>query len=87
MYSIDSVREQIDQLDEQLVKLIELRAELVHKLITHKKEQGMSARQPEREKAIISALYQKHGNHFTFEELEEIYRPIFDACVRMQLTD
>lgn len=87
MYSVDAVREEIDRLDEKLVQLIEQRAELVQSLIAHKSEQGMSARQPEREKAIVSALYQKHGNHFTFDELEAIYRPIFDACVRMQLTD
>ncbi|WP_223670796.1 chorismate mutase [Kangiella shandongensis] len=87
MYSVDAVREEIDQLDEKLVQLIEQRAELVQSLVAHKREQGMSARQPEREKAIVSALYQKHGNHFTFAELEAIYRPIFDACVRMQITD
>ncbi|GEM_PF-1372484 len=87
MESLETVRAKIDEVDERLVQLIEKRAELVQSLIAIKKEQGVSARIPEREEAIVLDLHQRHGKHFTRHELEAIYRPIFDACVRMQLTD
>ncbi|GAA4353816.1 chorismate mutase [Kangiella taiwanensis] len=85
MTSLETIRGSIDEVDEALVQLIEKRAELVQSLMSLKQEQGLSARIPEREEAIIIALHQRHGNHFTRQELEAIYRPIFDACVRMQL--
>lgn len=85
MTSLETIRGSIDEVDEALVQLIEKRAELVQSLISLKQEQGLSARISEREEAIIIALHQRHGNHFTRQELEAIYRPIFDACVRMQL--
>ena len=87
MTSIETIRAGIDDIDETLVQLIEKRAELVQSLISLKHEHGISARIPEREEAIIIGLHERHGNHFTRQELEAIYRPIFDACVRMQLTD
>lgn len=85
MESIESIRTKIDDVDEALVQLIEKRAELVQSLIELKQERGLTARIPEREEAIVLALHQRHGEHFTRQELEAIYRPIFDACVRMQL--
>jgi chorismate mutase len=85
MKSIESIRQQIDELDEQVLLLIEKRASLVKSLIDLKQEQELNARIPERENAILKKLHQRHGQHFSLEELELIYRPIFDACVRMQL--
>ena len=84
MQTIETIRENIDELDEQLVQLIERRASLVKSLIDLKQAQGVSARIPERERAIVEGLHQRHGEHFSLEELERIYRPIFDACVRLQ---
>ncbi|GAA4354381.1 chorismate mutase [Kangiella marina] len=85
MDSLESIRANIDRVDETLVQLIEQRAELVQLLISVKAKQGLTARIPEREEAILDALHQRHGKHFSKEELESIYRPIFDACVRLQL--
>lgn len=85
MNSIEEVRHNIDVIDEQLVQLIEQRGELVQSLIGLKEQLGLNARLPEREHAVLNALHQRHGQHFTFKELESIFKPIFDACVRMQL--
>ncbi|AKE52142.1 chorismate mutase [Kangiella geojedonensis] len=87
MESLEAIRANIDDVDERLVQLIEQRAELVQSLMAVKKEQGVSARIPEREEAVVSALHKRHGHHFTREELQAIYQPIFEACVRMQLSD
>lgn len=84
MSSIETVRHQIDEVDEVLVQLIEKRAALVKSLIALKLERNVSVRVPEREQAIVKALYQRHAEFFTVQELEAIYRPIFDACVRIQ---
>ena len=85
MESLESIRARIDEVDESIVKLIEQRAELVQSLISVKANQGLSVRIPEREEAIIQQLHDRHGKHFSREELDAIYRPIFDACVRLQL--
>ena len=87
MDSIEAVRKKIDHLDEQIVQLIEQRADLVNSLIKLKQEQGVAVRVPEREREVVTQLHQRHGDHFTLEELQSIYQPIFDACVRIQLTD
>lgn len=86
MDSIDKIRQEIDVLDNELVKLVEKRAQLVKSLIQHKTSEGLAVRQPEREKAIVTELYRRHGKSFTREELESIYSAIFDACVRIQLS-
>lgn len=87
MDSVEAIREKIDQLDEQIVQLIEQRAALVNSLIKIKQEQGVAVRVPEREREVVNQLHQRHGDHFTLEELQSIYQPIFDACVRIQLTN
>ncbi|RDX35629.1 chorismate mutase [Kangiella sp. HD9-110m-PIT-SAG07] len=85
MSSLEAIRASIDDVDEKLVQLIEERAELVQSLIAIKGARGLTARIPEREEAIVNRLYQRHGQYFERDELQSIYRPIFDACVRMQL--
>ena len=84
MISIDDVRKEIDQVDDALVQLIEQRARLVKSLISLKKRQGVRAKVPEREQEILQRLYDKHGESFNFQDLESIYKPIFEACVRLQ---
>lgn len=84
MSSIETVRNQIDEVDEALVQLIEKRADLVKSLVILKQQSNVNVRVPEREQMILETLHQRHSESFTVQELEAIYRPIFDACVRIQ---
>lgn len=84
MEKINQLRQQIDGLDQELVQLIEQRAQLVLQISQEKKTLGLDVHIPEREQQIVDSLYLRFGDKFNLQELQDIYQAIFKATVRMQ---
>ena len=84
MEKINQLRQQIDGLDQELVQLIEQRAQLVLQISQEKKALGLDVHIPEREQQIVDSLYLRFGDKFNLQELQDIYQAIFKATVRMQ---
>ena len=79
--SLAALRAEIDIVDDNLLKTLNQRAQLVHKVGDLKASQGnASIYQPAREAAIIARMQQQPGNEFGEEVLEGIYRSVISAC-------
>jgi chorismate mutase-like protein len=81
---IDDWRREIDEIDTELVRLLNLRTELALKVGRFKSKEGVALRVPEREQAILKRLKGLNSGPLDNEALEKIYQVIFDSSVRSQ---
>lgn len=73
---IETLREQIDQLDERIVQNINARAELVLAIRALKQEAGLSVYDPVREGAILERLETLNKGPVSTSVVQEIYEII-----------
>lgn len=78
------LRRQIDEIDEEIVRLLSQRMELVKEVGKLKKELNLSPEDPLREKEIIHRLTKSAGGLLSRSEISQIFRPIFSATKRVQ---
>ena len=84
---LDEIRTQIDSVDDQLLRLLNQRAELVHGVGRIKKEQGLEFYAPEREDALLQGLVRKNtemGGRLPAESVRAIYREIMSAALALE---
>jgi len=83
--SLDSLRQQIDNVDEQLLQLIHKRAELAGEVGRRKKLSGESVYYvPSREAQIIRRLKALNEGRIPDAALHGIYREIIGACLSLE---
>ena len=79
--SIDSIRQQIDDIDQQLLHLLNERMELVKRIGELKQSSNTAIYRPEREKAILDRLSQASDGRLTAQAIEAIFLEIFAATL------
>ncbi len=79
MEEIKKLRQQIDRIDDKILKLLTKRAELAIRIGKIKKRSLLRTYAPEREREIIERLLQKNKGPFPNSALKLIYREIFSA--------
>ena len=77
MDSLDSLRKQIDEIDDRLLGLLNERIKVVQKVGELKHKTGGAIYRPEREKAIIRRLSNQNGGPLTKAAVEAIFLEIF----------
>jgi len=85
--SLDDIRQQIDEVDDQLLRLLQTRADLVHKVGEFKKSKRMEYYAPEREEALLQNLIAKAqdvGGRLKEESIRAIYREIMSAALALE---
>jgi len=84
--SLDDIRLQIDQLNQQLVELISQRAQLSLTVADIKKQQGDDAvfYRPEREAQILRELIKKNPGPLSDQNLAMIFRDIMSGSLALQ---
>jgi chorismate mutase/prephenate dehydratase len=75
--TLDELRDEIDSLDDELLKLINRRMEVVHKVGELKNSTGGAIYRPEREKAIINRLDLQNDGKLNKHAIEAIFLEIF----------
>ena len=86
MAKIRDIRNSIDQIDDQLLKLINRRGELPIK-IGQEKSRGNSSKHfhvPHREHSIIERITQNSNGPFPDESLKSVFREIFSATLALE---
>src|SRR5690349_5465383 len=78
--SLESLRAQVDQVDEQLLTLLNRRAALVIEIGERKARDRQHAFVPEREKRIAARLEALNGGPLRPEMLRPIFREVISAC-------
>ncbi len=77
---LDSIRMDIDQLDEQLVALLNRRAELAQEVGRSKGRDDTPFFTPERERAIFDRLRALNGGPLNPQQLQAVFREIISAA-------
>ena len=80
---LQQLRIQIDKIDEEILKLINKRAELAKKVGEIKKEHQLPIYVPSREQAIfqrLEELNKKYGEIFPTDYIKPVFREIISAC-------
>ncbi len=88
MEEIKEIRKRIDQIDEEILKLLNERAELAKRIGETKKSLGLEIHVPEREREIINRIIklnkEVYKERFPTEALLHIYREIISACLSLE---
>jgi chorismate mutase / prephenate dehydratase len=82
--SLDEIRNQIDQIDTELLRLLNERADLVHEIGAIKRSAGLPIYAPEREESLLQALTQKNKGRLPSDAIRAIYREIMSASLALE---
>ncbi|GAB6066396.1 prephenate dehydratase [Aquifex pyrophilus] len=88
MEELKKLREEIDRIDEEILKLLNRRAELAKKIGEIKTKRNLPIHVPEREREIFEKLLKLnkeiYGERFPSEALIHIYREVISACLSLE---
>ncbi len=84
MNDLAPFREKIDQLDDQLVKLLNERAEVALQIGAMKEKAGLPVYAPEREEMLLRRIEKKNAGPLRHESLRAIYREIMSASLSLE---
>ncbi len=85
MEDIQQLRKKIDQVDEQILRLLGERATICKSIGQIKKQQKMSVSDKDREKQVYMHVREKASNLGLNQlQVEQIYRQIVNMCSRIQ---
>ena len=84
---LDELRREIDALDDEMIKLLNKRMEVVLKVGSLKRGNKTAIYRPEREKAIIDRLTDNSQGHLTRDAIEAIFLEIFAVSRNFELPE
>ena len=85
--SLPSLREEIDRIDEVIVRLLDRRARCAYAIGRIKREQGLPIYEPQREAAVIARVKAVNialGGPLDEEAIARLYERIMDEARRIQ---
>ncbi len=82
--SLSDIRDKIDSIDDQLLRLLNDRAELVHEVGEIKKKDGLEIYAPEREEKLLQGLVAKSEGRLPEKSIRAIYREIMSAALALE---
>lgn len=81
---MDTLRKEIDKINEKILELLNSRSELVNRIGGIKREKGLPVYDPSREAAIVEELLRKNGGPLSDAAVKEIFRKIFAVSRELQ---
>ena len=85
MKNLTEIRERLNQIDDEIVRLFVERLTAMEEVATAKKIQKLPLYDAERERAIL-CLLQEHTPVEYRDYIEKLYEKIFDCCKERQQT-
>lgn len=82
--SLEDLRRRIDAIDEQILGLLERRADVVAHVAREKQDKGLPVHDPEREREVLERLAQRGAGRFPREAIVAVYREVMSACLALQ---
>ena len=82
--NLDDIRRQIDTIDQELLDLLNRRADLVHEVGVVKKRDGLQIYAPEREEALLRRLISMNQGRLSETSIRAIYREIMSAALALE---
>ncbi|MCG3420211.1 bifunctional 3-deoxy-7-phosphoheptulonate synthase/chorismate mutase [Oceanobacillus jordanicus] len=87
MNEMDQLREQMDSVNLEILKLINQRAEIVQQIGQIKAKQSMNRFDPVRERDMLNQITSKNDGPFQKSTIEHIFKEIFKASLELQEDD
>ncbi|MGG3450735.1 bifunctional 3-deoxy-7-phosphoheptulonate synthase/chorismate mutase [Domibacillus aminovorans] len=84
---LDQLRGKVDEMNVQILKLINERAELVQDIGRIKEKQSVNRYDPVRERSMLNTLLEKNDGPFERSTVEHIFKEIFKASLELQEDD
>jgi chorismate mutase len=84
MMSLDDIRNKIDIVDEEIVRLLNQRAEYAREIGMKKSEAGLPVQDKGREESVLSRVAKASNGPLSSESIKAIYRKIIDGCLEVQ---
>ncbi|NUP99782.1 MAG: chorismate mutase, partial [Armatimonadetes bacterium] len=82
--SLPDLRRQLDSIDDEIICLLQRRAEIASAVGRHKREQGLPFYQPERERQILERIAGRDLGRFPVRSAQAVFREIITACRELQ---
>lgn len=82
--NIEDWRDEIDRLDEQLVKLLNARSQCAIELGRIKRELGMAIYSPDREREVIAHVTRANGGPLDRDAVRRLFERIIDESRRIE---
>jgi chorismate mutase len=82
--TIDELRQRIDELDEQLVRLLSLRAECALAVGQYKKAAGMELYQPDREAEVLAHVQAVNRGPLDNPAMKRLFERVIDEARRLE---
>ncbi|WP_042223166.1 bifunctional 3-deoxy-7-phosphoheptulonate synthase/chorismate mutase [Oceanobacillus manasiensis] len=87
MSEMEQLREQMDSVNLEILKLINQRAEIVQQIGQVKAKQSMNRFDPVRERDMLNQITNKNDGPFQKSTIEHIFKEIFKASLELQEDD
>ena len=84
---LDAWREKIDALNEQILKLLNERAQCALAVGQIKLDAGMPLHAPDRETVILNRIRELNGGPLSHEAAQRIFRQLIDESLRLEEED
>ena len=81
---LDSLRAEIDRVDDQILALLDRRAEVVQEVGRHKRERRQTFHVPQRERAVLARLTDAANGAFPRQAVRPVFREIMSACLALE---
>jgi len=82
---IDDLRDEIDRIDEKIIRLISRRADQAMKIGRHKIKEGLDITDRDREKVVLNRVKELNEGPFEDEQVERIYGRIISETKELQV--
>ncbi|WP_137597576.1 chorismate mutase [Paucilactobacillus kaifaensis] len=82
---IDELRDQIDQCDDQIMKALDRRLEIVKQVAKYKEEHQLPIRQPKRMTELTDRLIKQYSNdNLSPVLIKKLYQLIMDYAIELE---
>jgi chorismate mutase/prephenate dehydratase len=82
--SLDDLRRRIDAIDDEILALLESRADVAREVAREKASTGSATYDPERERAVLARLEARSAGRFPREAIRAVFREVMSACLAVQ---
>ncbi|MDQ0244079.1 3-deoxy-7-phosphoheptulonate synthase/chorismate mutase [Bacillus fengqiuensis] len=84
---LTALRNKIDQINLQILKLLNERGEIAQEIGQQKKKQGVNRFDPVREREALDLIAEHHDGPFELSTIQHIFKEIFKASLELQEDD
>ena len=82
--SLADLRQTIDAIDDEILNLLERRADVAREVAVAKKAAHVATYDPERERQVLARLEARSAGRFPPESIRAVYREVMSACLALQ---